>query len=73
MPVKQVMVKQVRDYRAEGCKELISVYWEELVKLKAAESSRFFSKISAKIFNIGRILNFKLVLCVKLTASCDGC
>ena len=67
MPVKQVMVKLVRKVGMN------SVYWEKLVKLKAAESSRFLSQISAKIFKIGRILNSRLLIFEKLTASGDGC
>ena len=48
------MVKQVRDYRAKGYKEFSLLAEIKVVKLKAAELSRFLSQISAKFFNIGQ-------------------
>ena len=53
--MKQVMVKQVRDYRAKGSVKRIQFIGRNyVVKLKAVELSRFRSQNSAKFFNIGQ-------------------
>ena len=58
MPVKQVMVKQVRDYRAKGYKQFSLL--AEILQLKAAELSRFLSHISANFFYHPSEMNFSI-------------
>ena len=54
VPVKQLMVKKVRDYRVKGSKEYSLLAEIHIVKLKAAKLSRFLSQISVKFFNISQ-------------------
>ena len=54
VPVKQLMVKRVRDYRAKCSKEFSLFAEITLIKLKAAKLSRFLSQISVKFFNISQ-------------------
>ena len=54
VPVKQLMVKKGRDYRAKGSKRIQFICRNYIIKLKAAKLSRFLSQISVRFLNISQ-------------------